>query len=171
MSVSLIQHAPQWVWGVLAALTVLGVRQSVPQRRSLRSAASLPLVMTVFSLYGVASNFAHEPLALAAWTLGTGALFSVLTTQGAWRGVRWSATQRCLIVPGSWMPLALYLGLFCVKFAVGATLAMHPARLDDVNFACLAGLTYGAFSGVFLSRSYAMWRIARDVLTEDAALW
>nr|WP_322054261.1 DUF6622 family protein [Paraburkholderia bannensis] len=171
MTASLIQHTPHWVWGVLAALTVLGVRQSVPQRRSLRSATSLPLVMTLFSLYGVASVFGREPLALAAWTLGSGVLFSVLTTQGAWRGMRWSAAQRCLIVSGSWIPLALYLGLFCVKFAVGATLAMHPARVDDVNFACLTGLAYGAFSGVFLSRSYAMWRIARDVITADAALW
>jgi hypothetical protein len=171
MYANLIQHTPHWVWGTLIALIVLGVRQSVARRRSLRSATSLPLVMTAFSLYGVASDFAHQPLALAAWALGAGALFSVMTTQGAWSGVRWSAAQRCLILPGSWLPLALYLGLFCVKFAVGATLAMHPVRVDDANFACLVGLAYGAFSGVFLSRSYAMWRIARDVLARDAALW
>ncbi|NIE65226.1 DUF6622 family protein [Burkholderia sp. Ax-1719] len=171
MYLSLIQHTPHWVWGTLAALIVLGVRQSVPRQRSLRSATALPLVMTAFSLYGVVSDFAHEPLALAAWALGAGALFSVMTTQGAWRGVRWSQTQQRLIVPGSWLPLALYLGLFCVKFVVGATLAMHPARVDDADFACLTGLAYGAFSGVFVSRSYAMFRIARSVLTRDAALW
>lgn len=171
MYVSLIQHAPHWVWAALAALIVTGVRQSVPRRVSLRSATALPLVMSVFSLYNVACDFAHEPLALAAWALGAGALFSVMTTQGAWRGTRWSDTQQCLIVPGSWLPLALYLGLFCVKFAVGATLARHPALLDDTNFACLTGIAYGAFSGVFLARSYAMWRFARDVLTRDAALW
>ncbi|WP_322046366.1 DUF6622 family protein [Paraburkholderia sp. J67] len=171
MFASLIQHTPHWVWGTLVALIVLGMRQSEPRRRSLRSATTLPLVMTALSLYGVVSVFAHEPLALAAWALGAAALFSVMTTQGAWNGVHWSATQECLVVPGSWLPLALYLGLFCVKFAVGATLAIHPARIDDANFACLTGLAYGAFSGVFLSRSYAMWRIARNVLTRNAALW
>lgn len=170
MYANLIQHTPHWVWGALIALIVLGVRQSVPSRRSLRSATSLSLVMTVFSLYSVASDFAHQPLALAAWTLGAGAVFCVMTTQDTWRGVRWSAAQQCLIVPGSWLPLALYLGLFCAKFAIGATLAMHPASVDNANFACLTGLAYGAFSGVFLSRGYAMWRIARDVLAQDAAL-
>jgi hypothetical protein len=170
MYAHLIQHTPHWVWGALAALIALGVRQSVARRRSLRSATALPLVMTAFSLYGVASEFALEPLALAAWTLGAGALFLVMTTEGAWSSARWSTTQRCLIVPGSWLPLVLYLGLFCFKFAVGAILAMHPARVDDANFACVAGLAYGAFSGAFLSRSYAMWRIARHELAQDAAL-
>ena len=169
MYASLLQHAPHWVWGALAALIVAGVRQSVPRRRSIRSATSLPLLITALSLYGVASDFAHQPLALAAWVLGATALFALATLRGAWRGVRWSPVHDSLIVPGSWLPLALYLGLFGVKFAVGAALAMHPARIDDTGFACLTGLAYGAFSGVFLARGFAMWRVAREVLMRGAA--
>ena len=169
MSASLLQHAPHWVWGALAALIFSGVRQSVPRRRSIRSATSLPLVVTALSFYGVASDFAQQPLALAAWALGAAALFVLATLRGAWRGVRWSPAHDSLIVPGSWLPLVLYLGLFGVKFAVGVALALHPARIDDTGFSCMTGLAYGAFSGVFLARSYAMWRIAREVLMDGAA--
>jgi hypothetical protein len=169
MYTSLLQHTPVWVWGVLAALTLTGIRQSLPRRRSIRSATSLPLVMTAFSFYGVASDFAHQPLALAGWALGAAAMFAVSIARSAWQGVRWSEVDGSLVVPGSWLPLALYLGLFCVKFAVGYTLATNPARVDDGSFACMTGLAYGAFSGVFLARSYAMWRVAREVLTRKAA--
>lgn len=169
MNASLLQHAPHWVWGALAALIVSGVRQSLPRRRSVRSATSLPLLVAALSLCGVASDFAHQPLALAAWVLGAAVLFALAARRGAWRGVRWSAADDSLIVPGSWLPLALYLGLFGVKFAVGATLALHPARGEDAAFACMTGLVYGAFSGFFLARGYAMWRIAHEVLMRRSA--
>ncbi|WP_028217510.1 DUF6622 family protein [Paraburkholderia oxyphila] len=169
MYASLLQHAPHWVWGALAALTFAGVRQSVPRRRSIRSATSLPLLVTALSFYGVASDFAHQPLALAAWALGAAALFALATLRGAWRGVRWSPAHDSLIVPGSWLPLALYLGLFGVKFAVGVALALHPSLIDEAHFACMTGFVYGAFSGVFLARSFAMLRVAREVLMRGAA--
>lgn len=169
MYASLLQHTPHWVWGLLAALILAGIRQSAPRRRSIHSATALPLLMTALSFYGVASDFDHQPLALVAWALGAAALFALAALRGAWQGVRWSPDHNGLIVPGSWLPLALYLGLFCVKFAVGATLALHPARIDDSAFACMTGLVYGAFSGVFLARSHAMWRVAREVLMRGAA--
>jgi hypothetical protein len=169
MYTSLLQHTPYWVWGALAALTLAGIRQSVPRRRSIRSATSLPLVMTAFSFYGVASDFAHQPLALAGWALGAAVTFAVSIARSAWQGVRWSAADGNLVVPGSWLPLALYLGLFCVKFAVGFTLAANPARVDEAGFACMTGLAFGTFSGIFLARGFAMWRVAREVLTRNAA--
>jgi hypothetical protein len=64
MFTTIVLETPHWVWGVLAALIFMGFKQTVPRRRSLRSATALPLVMVVLSLYGVASAFSSQPLAL-----------------------------------------------------------------------------------------------------------
>lgn len=168
MYASILQHTPLWVWGALAALVVSGAAQSRPRRRSIRSATLLPFLMTGLSLHGVASDFAHQPLALAAWVIGNAALLALATLGGAWRGVRSSPEYASLIVPGSWLPLTLYLGLFGVKFVANVALALHPARIEDPHFVGMTCLAYGAFSGVFLARSLAMWRIARDVPVREA---
>ncbi|WP_147432173.1 DUF6622 family protein [Pararobbsia silviterrae] len=169
MFTSILVHTPHWVWGVFALLIVVGVKQTLPRRRSVRSAIALPLVLTALSLYGVASNFAHEPLALVAWALGAGALLAGSLATGAWRGVRWSASGRCLVVPGSFIPLVLFIVIFIVKFGVGIVLATDPAMGGDAGFASVVGLIYGAFSGTFLGRGVAMWRVAYEALHHEAA--
>jgi len=65
-----------------------------------------------------------------------------------------------LSVPGSWLPLALMLGLFATKFAVGVLVALAPALRHDAAFAASAGLAYGAFSGLFLGRALALRALA-----------
>ena len=69
MFTSILLQTPHWVWGLLAALTVIGFKQTLPRRRSLRSSTSLPLLMVFLSLYGVASAFSSQPLALIAWAV------------------------------------------------------------------------------------------------------
>src|SRR5471032_2486559 len=41
-------------------------------------------------------------------------------------------------------------------------LAMHPDLSVDRLFAVSVSLAYGAFSGIFLARALAMWRVARQ---------
>lgn len=166
---TLLLQTPHWVWWVLAALTVAGFKQTMPRRRSVRSAAALPVLMAALSLYGVASVFIRQPLALAAWAAGVVVVLSLVSRVGAWSGIRWSAEDRNLIVPGSWLPLALMLGLFCVKFSVGVTMALHPNFAGDANIAGFVGFIYGAFSGAFLARALAVWRVVRQAMPDSAA--
>ena len=130
----IVQQAPRWVWILLAVLIAVGVSQSFARRRSLGSAIAAPLAM-------IAS------LALAK-------------AIGAWRAISWSATDRCLEVPGSWVPMALILGIFTMKFAVGALLATHSELARSGLFGATAGFASGAFSGAFLSRGVAIWQTA-----------
>jgi len=165
----ILQHTPDWVWGVLAALLATGFKQTVPRRRSLRSATGLPVVMAILSLYGLTSAFSGQATALFTWAAGVAVVLSGCQSLRVWGEVRWLEAERSVLMPGSWLPLVLMLGVFCIKFGVGVALATSPGLGADTGVAALAGLAYGAFSGAFLSRSLTVWRVVRQASSRDAA--
>ena len=169
MFIAIVLQTPHWVWGVLAALIVMGLRQTLPRRPSLRSATALPVVMMLLSLYGVASAFAGQPLALLAWVAGAAVALALSQGLRVWDGIRWLDAERRVLMPGSWLPLVLMLGLFLFKYSVGFSLAINPGLAADTVTAGFAGLVYGAFSGVFLARALAVGRAVRQSLPRDTA--
>lgn len=157
MLIEIVRHTPVWVWAVLVLLIALGLQQSRPHTVSASRATLLPLLMLLLALAGVLSSFASGA-ALLAW--GVAALVVTAARAGhAAQGTRWSATEQRFHRPGSWTPLALMLGIFATKFAVGTALALHPelARMDTVALGI--GAVYGAFSGAFAARAVALRRL------------
>jgi hypothetical protein len=159
---AILQQTPPWVWVVLIALIIRGFKQTMPRRRTLRSSTVLPLVMVALSFYGVTSVFSLQPLALVAWVCGATVTLLLAQTLQVWRGIRWVPQEQAVWMPGSWLPLVLMLGIFCIKFGVAVSLAADPDLALDRAFAGMAGLVYGSFSGMFLSRAMAVWRAARQ---------
>jgi hypothetical protein len=82
-------------------------------------------------------------------------------------GVRYDAARARFTLPGSAVPLALMMGIFLTKYAVGVALSVAPALSRDAAFAAVVGGLYGAFSGVFGARALRLWRLA---LAEDRRL-
>jgi hypothetical protein len=164
MLITIVQHAPRWVWFVLAALLALGVSQLFSRHVSVQRATLLPIALAAASSYGVVMTFAQAWLALAAWATGVAAALALTIALEVWRGVTWSARDERLVVPGSWVPMLLIVARFSVKFGVGASLALGPSLAGDPGFAAAVGLTYGGFSGVFLGRGLVMWQVARQGL-------
>jgi len=162
MLIGILQHTPHWVWWLLAALVSLGVSQMQPRHRTLRAATAIPVAMAALSFYGVVSVFAHQSIALVAWAVAMLAALATSHAAGLGSKVRWLAAERRLLVPGSWVPLMLMLGLFIIKFGANVALAIHPDLSVDELFACSVSFAYGAFSGIFLARGLAMWRAARQ---------
>jgi hypothetical protein len=140
MFTTIVQQTPHWVWGLLAAFSVMGFKQTRARRRSLRSATALPIAMVLLSLYGVASAFSSEVPALLAW--GTGLAATLTLSQGLRIGdeVRWLEAERSVPMPGSWLPLGLLLGLFLMKYAVGVALSLDPGLAGDAGIGGLVGL-------------------------------
>jgi hypothetical protein len=169
MFTTIFQNTPRGVWILLAVLIALGVSMSFPRRRTLRSATVIPVAMIVLSFYGVVSVFTRQPVAVVAWAGGVAASLVISSAIGAWRNITWSATDRRLIVPGSWIPMVLILGLFTTKYGVNVMLAISPELALDALFATLVGFAYGAFSGSFLGRGVAMWKVAREALQPSMA--
>ena len=158
-TLGILQHTPVWVWPLLAALMALGVMQAFARTVALRRITLLPVAMLALSLWGVASVFGSGP-ALVAWALGGLAAAAWSLRRGAAAGARWSAAEQAFRLPGSWVPLMLILGIFCTKFGVGVSLALHPQLRATPDFAIGVSLAYGAFSGIFAGRAAALWRIA-----------
>jgi hypothetical protein len=157
---AVLQHTPVWVWFLLATLLALGFRQARPHRIALPRMVLMPLAMLGLSLWGVVSVFGPGQ-ALLAWACGTLAAAAWTLRGEGPRGVRWSAAERSLRMPGSWLPMALILGIFCTKFGVGVGLARHPEWRAASDFALGASLVYGVFSGLFAGRALALLRLAR----------
>jgi hypothetical protein len=160
MFTSILQHTPVWVWGLFTAVIALGLSQTRDREVTLLRITILPLVLIALSMSGVLSAFGHAPLPLGGWASGVGAALVFGRQFVAVRGARWLAESGRLYVPGSWLPLVLIVGLFCIKYVAGASLTMHPALATDATFAGLCSLAYGSFSGLFLARTLSLRRLA-----------
>src|SRR5204863_101542 len=62
--------------------------------------------------------------------------------------------------------LALMMGIFLTKYAVGVSLAFSPALAQSASYATAISVVTGALSGVFLGRAVRLWRLAMPTLAE-----
>lgn len=160
----ILKNTPTWVWGLLATLLALGFSQIATRRVSALRMGLMPVAMTGLSLWGTLSAFSQSPLfgyVLLAWAAGAALVFALVATRAAVPGAGYDAATRSFTVPGSWLPLALILGIFLTKYAVGVATAMQPALRAEVAFAMPVAVLYGVFSGLFAGRTLGLLRLAR----------
>jgi hypothetical protein len=160
MLMQVLSGTPKWVFVLFVALLWLGMQQMLPRRVGLNRATIAPLALTCLSLYGVTSAFGESPMALLGWLGGAAVAFAASMQLQSSTAIQYDATNRRFQLPGSMVPLALFMGIFFTKYAVGVSLGMQPALAHNVNFALSIATLYGAFSGVLLARTAKLWRIA-----------
>ena len=160
MFFQIISRTPVWVWGLLVFLLALGLRQSRRSTLSLKRVIILPVAMTSLSVFGTLSAFGAAPAGLLVWSLAAIALGSLVWQRPAPKGARYDAASDSFDVPGSWFPVALMMGIFVTKYAVGVSLSMHPALAQQATFVMGTCALYGAFSGVFIGRAARLCRLA-----------
>ena len=168
MLIQILHHTPTWVLGLFLVLLVLGLRQLVARRVSLRRVTLLPLALALWSLYAVGSSFAALALAPLAWLGAAAALAVLVASRPAPSGTHYDAWQDHLVLPGSALPLLLMLGLFGSKYAVGVALALQPELAAQAPFALPVAALYGGLSGLLLGRSARLWRL---VLRAQPKVW
>lgn len=168
----ILKNTPSWVWGLAAALTALGLSQVRTRSVSALRMLLMPLAMTGLSLWGTISAFSHSPLfgyVLLAWAAGAALLLAAVALSGTPAGASYQAaapaagplsSMGSFVVPGSWLPLLLILGIFLTKYVVGVELTMQPALAWDGVYTLVVGGLYGLFSGAFAGRSARLWRLA-----------
>ncbi len=167
--ITVLRHIPTFVWLILIFVLMMGRRQSRPQAMSRTRLMMWPAAWLLFGAWGVASSFGAGPAALVAWAAGV-VLGAVLVRATGWpQGARWDGASARFLVPGSWWPLAVMLGIFCCRFAVGMSLARQPALALQPWFADGFSLLFGLFGGLFLGRALNVLRSASP-RTDGAAL-
>lgn len=149
----ILLHTPMFVWALLAFCLLMGLLQRRDQQLNRTRLIVPSVVWTVFGLWGMASAFGLQALPLAAWAL------ALAVTVGLLRGRAWPAgvqvdTARGLYhVPGSWLPMAMMMGIFGAKYVVGVSLALVPMLAQQPAFAVGVSALYGALSGLFVART------------------
>ena len=164
MLLPIVQRTPLWVWGLLAALTWLGLSQARNRTASLTRVAFMPVAMTALSVWGTVSAFGNSPQfgsVLLAWLAAAALSLAATAPMAAPAGARYDARARLFSLPGSWVPMALILGIFLIKYVVGVDLAMQPGFARDARYALVTAALYGLFSGIFAGRAARLWRLAR----------
>lgn len=159
MIAQIISGTPVWVWALLLGLIWLGSKQLMFRVTGFGRIVRMALLMTAFSLYGTVSAFGASPEALACWLGAALAACLLVLRLPLAEGSRYLPAQRAFELPGSWVPLALMLGIFSVKYVAGVLTAMHAPVVQTALFVPVLGLVYGAFSGIFLGRAGRLVRL------------
>ena len=160
---TIVSRTPIWVWFMLAALLSLGLSMLRSNTIGVSRAATTPVAMAGLSLWGTISAFSHSTSfgqVMLAWAVGAALLAVAVGMSQAPRGTAYDAWQRRFHVPGSWVPLALIMGIFLVKYMVGIEVAMNPSLSHDPGYSLTCGAIYGVFSGIFAGRSIRLARLA-----------
>ena len=159
MIARIVANTPVWVWPLFLALLWLGFQQTRQRQVPLPRLLILPLVMTGLSILGIASNFGFRLIALFAWGVTICLSAWLVFQRSIPPSTRFDSASGVFSVPGSWIPLALILGIFTVKYAVGVALAMQPSLAADDIFGAVVSASYGVCSGIFVGRAGRLWKL------------
>ena len=160
MPIQILQNTPTWVFGVFALLLALGSRQLLPSRAGLRRLTVVAVAMAGWSAFGLVAAFGSTPATWGIWALAAAAMLTWTLQRPLPAGVRFDRAQMAFTLPGSVGPLALMMGIFFTKYAVGVQLALHPELAHRAGFAVGASMLFGAFAGLFLGRTMRLWKLA-----------
>jgi len=163
-----LQHIPVWVFFVLIGLIAMGLQQTSTRQLRSKRLLGVSIALTVLTLVGVVQQWRHTPwLALgslswaatcwaSAWALGRGA---------APQSASYNPETRRFTVPGSWMPLVLFMTIFACKFVVGMFSATAPEHIQSVQAAIGISALYGLFSGLLHARTLRLLKLAKHQAT------
>jgi hypothetical protein len=158
---AILRNTPASVWGLLAGLLALGASQLRDRRASLARVSIMPLAMGGFSVWGTFTALGASSLlsgAIAVWLAAAAGTFALLAPGRA--RAEFDPVRRSYALPGSVVPLLLIIGIFLVKYVVGVELAMAPRLVQDTQYALTVAGLYGAFTGIFVGRTWRLWRLA-----------
>ena len=160
---TILKGTPPWVWGLLTALTLLGLSQVRSRTAGVARITVVPAVMTTLSLLGTLSTFGGSPQigpVLLAWLATAAASLAAIAATAVPTGTSYDAASRKFHQPGSWVPMLLILGIFLIKYVGGVDLAMQPGLAREAQYALTTAVLYGIFSGIFIGRAARLWRMA-----------
>jgi|GEM_PF-1071525 len=159
--IQIAQHIPLGIVALFFGLLLLGLLQARARRISLNRALVLPVAMILFSFYGVVSTFGITLSSIAYWIAG---IIVALTFNHFYkypRGIHYDPQKRVFSLRGSFVPLALMMGIYFTKFFVGYAKARSLAIIEDTTTISMICGLLGFFSGMFFASAYVLYRVKR----------
>ncbi len=156
MLMQILIHTPVWVWFLLTALLALGLWQTRQRQVRRGQLLALPLALLGLGLWSMAPGFLAQPLLALVWLsalLGAVQLGKRLPKPAA---ARWLADEQRLLLPGSWLPMAIIVSVFSLRYATGVLLALNPEWRALATVQLPLALAFGSLSGIFLGRALGL---------------
>jgi hypothetical protein len=150
-----VVNTPTWVYALFIALIGFGWSQTRSRNVHQYFLGLAPLGMTAFSLYGTVQAFGVT--AIGVWATGAAAALGLGLALKRPEGVRYLPEAASFSVPGSWMPLALMMLVFFVRYAIAVCVGIDPALRQPGAFSLAASVAYGLLGGVFPARAVRVW--------------
>ncbi len=165
---SILSHVPLWVPLLLLLLIAIGLLQR--RSRDVRPVVTdvVAVALLALSIMGVQQAFGLKPEAVVAWIFGVG-LAQALGDRFFGAGGLTPAESRKVHVPGSWVPMVLMMGIFALRFVVGAAQGAGLAFVSTTPFAAIISFGLGVCSGGFLARALAIRRCVRRPAADGRA--
>jgi hypothetical protein len=170
----ILQHIPVWVFALLIGLIALGLLQTRTRQVRARRLLGINIALTIFTLVGVTQQWQPTPwlaLALVNWAAACLLVSWALSQGAAPDGASYDPATQHFTVPGSWLPLALFMAIFACKFVVGMINATAPGSLHSVQAAIGISALYGLFSGVLNGRSWRLLKLKNTIAPEQITLF
>ena len=153
----IVMNTPTWVYALFIALVGFGLSQVRARSVSAGRLAIAPLAMAAWSLSSVIGAFGTVTAA-AVWAAGAAVTLGIGLALKRPEGVRYVAQERRFEIPGSWIPLALVLAIFAVRYVFAVAMGMDPSLRHSAAFIVVASLAYGLLGGLFPSRAVRFWK-------------
>lgn len=161
MLFQILTHTPVYVWAILAFLVYRGVLASREREIAVGRMLVIPILMLALSLQAIASQFGIASLAMLAWTLGATGIALQRMVFGASLASA-GAAAGAVRIRGSWLPLAMMLAVFSIKYALAVVVAIQPGLAQTIPFAAAACGLLGLCNGYFLGQLALDIAAARD---------
>jgi hypothetical protein len=116
MIAQIVAHTPVWVWGLLAVLLALGFSQARHRTAGLVRIVLLPAGLAAYSLAGTVLAFGGSAVVLGSWLVAAVVLMLLVGQLAVPQGARYDTASRRFTVPGSWVPMALIVGIFLTRY-------------------------------------------------------
>lgn len=159
--VKMLSQTPTWVFGLFVALLALGWTQARTRRVGRILAFALPAGMIAISVAGLQSSFGIRIEPLAAWATGLVLAACVGYAKFRDRRVDYDVAAERFVVPGSWMPLAIIMSIFLVKYAYAVLRAFDAGVISSPFFVAALSGVYGVLSGYFAARALNLVAVLR----------
>ena len=161
-----LQHIPVWVFFLLLGLIAMGLQQTRTRQLRSKRLLGISIALTMFTLVGVVQQWRHTPwlaLGLLSWATTCWASAWALGQGAAPQGASYHPETGRFTVPGSWLPLALFMTIFACKFVVGMLSATAPEQIQSVQAAIGISALYGLFSGLLNARALRLLKLRKPI--------
>jgi hypothetical protein len=147
--------APPWVYALLVVLILLGIRRLRTREVPVAVALLPSMAFLVWTLIGSGQFAAAAGGLVAAITVAGGCALGWLSAIVAPEPRATRLPGGRLRQPASWMPMAIYLLVFGVRFATGAWAAIKP---EQALYATGVGIAIGAAATTRLVIAVLRWQ-------------